>query len=83
MVKPQDAAGDFSRAVAAIVRDLMTEHHVTQVQLADLLGRSQAFVSERTGGVRPIDTDIVEALASLLHWTPQELWAEVQRRIEQ
>lgn len=81
MVKPQDAASEFSRTLASHLRDVMHEGHVTQMMIAREMGRSQAFVSERTGGVRPIDTDVLDAVARLLGWSSGRLWAELGQRI--
>lgn len=83
MSKPDQAAGEFSVRLAAHVRDLMAEHGITQMQLAAKMGRSQAFVSERTGGVRPLDTDIMDAIASLIGWPGYHFMAELIRRLEQ
>jgi plasmid maintenance system antidote protein VapI len=81
MVKPQDAAGDFARSFAGHLRDVMREGHVTQAMIAEHMGRSQAFVSERTGGVRPVDVDLVAAIADLLGETPERLMGELIRRV--
>lgn len=38
---------------------------LTQAQVAAQIGRDPSFVSERLNGKRPIDTDILDAIAHL------------------
>jgi transcriptional regulator with XRE-family HTH domain len=82
MTKPEQAPSRFSQDFAKQVRDLMDEHGITQVAVSKRLGRAQSFVSERVGGVRPVDTDTLEAIASLIPgMTMNRLMEEVMRRL--
>lgn len=60
----------------------MAENDVTQTAVAERLGRAQSFVSERTGGIRPVDTDTLEAIAALIPGMDvNQLVEEVMRRM--
>lgn len=49
--------------------------------VANRLGRSQAFVSERTDGTRPVDTDIIVAVAKISGTDPRSLVSEILTRM--
>lgn len=74
-------AGDFSKTFAQVLRGVMTEQGITVEQVAERLGRSTGFVSERTRGIRPVDTDIVDAVASLSDQESAALFMEIARRM--
>lgn len=82
MTKPDKAPSRFSIRFAEQVRNLMDENGVTQVAVSKRLGRTQSYVSERTGGVRPVETDMLEAIAALIpNMTTNKLVEEVLRRL--
>lgn len=72
---------DFSKAFARHLRDIMSERDVRQVPLAERLERSQGFVSERTSGRRPVDTDIIAAVAEMAGMGARELVEEISTRM--
>lgn len=74
---------DFSKAFARHLRDIMAEHGVRQVPLAEHLDRSQGFVSERTSGRRPVDTDIIAAVAEMAGMGPRDLVDEISTRMRE
>lgn len=55
----------FSAAFAASLREVMTARSVTQTKVAQAINRDQTFVSERTSGKRPCDTDIIAGVAQV------------------
>ena len=63
----------FARAFAAEYKGYMRSNGVTNLQIAEALGRNDGYVSERANGRRPLDTDDVDALASLTATTGREL----------
>lgn len=71
---------DFTKRFAAEYRGWMTAHAVPQTALAAKLGRTQAYVSERVNGRRPLDTEDVDALAALSGTTGRQLMIELARR---
>ena len=44
---PQPAPGKFARAVSAQVRSSMARQRISGAQLADMIGRSQSYISKR------------------------------------
>ncbi|KZM36052.1 hypothetical protein [Oerskovia enterophila] len=72
---------DFSKAFSRHLRDIMSERDVRQVPLAERLERSQGFVSERTSGRRPVDTDIIAAVAEMAGMGARELVEEISARM--
>ncbi|MGW6007206.1 hypothetical protein ACWFNS_17770 [Oerskovia enterophila] len=72
---------DFSKAFSRHLRDVMSERDVRQVPLAERLERSQGFVSERTSGRRPVDTDIIAAVAEMAGMGARELVEEISARM--
>jgi len=55
----------FTIAVAKVVKSFMSEHHITQKRVANLIHRDQAYISERVTGKRPFTTDEIDAIAAL------------------
>lgn len=72
---------DFSREFSALLQGFMRERDITGKEVAEHLGRSAGFVSERTNGTRPPDTDILDAVADLARMQTRELVAELARRM--
>lgn len=71
----------FARAFAAEYKGFMRAAGVTGAQLAAALGRNAGYVSERANGKRALDTNDVDALASLVAgWTGRTLMRELARR---
>lgn len=70
----------FAVAFAAEYKGFMKANGVTNLQIAEHLGRNDGYVSERANGKRPLDTDDVDALAHLASWSPKELMIELARR---
>lgn len=71
---------DFSVRFAAEFKGWMSANHVTQMQLATYMGRTQPYISERVNGRRAISTDEVDALASLTGVTGKDLIIELSKR---
>lgn len=72
---------EFTRAFAAEYKAFMTSHGVRGAQIAERLGRGEGYVSERVNGKRPLDTDDVDTLASLIDgWSGIDLMIELSRR---
>lgn len=74
---------EFSREFARHLRGVMREHDITGAALATRLHRSEAFISERTGGRRPADTDIIDAVAELAGTDTSGLVGEIARRMQE
>lgn len=60
--KPRDIA-DSSRRVALAASKYMKDRGITQPQIATDIGRSQGYVSEHLNGKRPVEFDILDAIA--------------------
>lgn len=73
----------FTVAFASEFKGFMKAHGVTGAQIADTLDRGEGYVSERVNGKRPLDTNDVDALASLVPgWDGAALIAELARRAQ-
>lgn len=60
----------------------MRENKVSQTRVAGKLGRSQSFVSEHTRGLRPVDTDVLDVVASFIPgMTPNRLFGLIVDRV--
>lgn len=70
----------FGFQVSTVLRDLMRERGITQQDVADVLGRSQGYVSQRTNGREVLGLDIIQAVAHLAHLTPRALMVELTER---
>jgi transcriptional regulator with XRE-family HTH domain len=71
---------DFNARLSSAADDYMREHHVTQQQVADELGRSQNYVSGRLIGKHNISADIIMGIAIVAHIPPDQLMRELQER---
>ena len=60
--KPRDIA-DSSRRVALAASKYMKDRGITQPQIAADIDRSQGYVSEHLNGKRPVEFDILDAIA--------------------
>lgn len=67
--------------LADALRGVMEERAITQMQVAETLGRSQSYVSARIIGKHPLSSDIIVAVASLAHLTPRALVVEMTERM--
>jgi len=65
----------LSGAVAANIRAELARQRVSQAQVAERLGLSQAAVSRRLTGQTPFELDEVAAVADLLAVAPSHLLA--------
>lgn len=73
----------FALAFAAEYKGFMRTHGVSGAQIAEALGRGEGYVSERVNGKRAIDTNDVDALASLVpQWDGLSLMIELSRRAD-
>lgn len=71
----------FSQAFAAEFKAFMSAQGVRGAQIASILDRGEGYVSERVNGKRPLDTEDVDALASLIPgWSGIDLMIELSRR---
>lgn len=64
---------DYTQQVAARLRALMLERGVKQIPLAEHIGRSQSYVSDRTSGKLALSFDIIEGVALLAGLTPRQV----------
>lgn len=71
----------FTRAFAAEYKAFMVSAGIRGADIASVLDRGEGYVSERVNGKRPLDTDDVDALASLVEgWNGIDLMIELSRR---
>ena len=75
MANPNDfrEMSAFALAFATEYKKYMKAHKVRQRQIAEYLGFTEAYVSERVNGKRAIDTNDVDALATLSGTTGRSL----------
>ena len=75
MANPNDfrEMSAFALAFATEYKKYMKAHKVRQRQIAEYLGFTEAYVSERVNGKRAIDTNDVDALAALSGTTGRSL----------
>ena len=59
----------------------MAERDLAQQTLADRLGRSKGYVSEHINGTRPVDSDLVAAVAEAIGEPTEDLIDEITRRM--
>lgn len=71
---------DFATAFAAQFKAHMHAEGVTNLQVAAILGRNDGYVSERANGRRALDTEDIDALASLTGWSGKALAIELATR---
>ena len=81
MANPNDfrEMSAFALAFATEYKKYMKAHKVRQRQIAEYLGFTEAYVSERVNGKRAIDTNDVDALAALSGTTGRSLMIELAR----
>lgn len=72
----------FTKAVAAEVRAYMARADVNQTEVANRLGRSQGYVSERINAIRAFDMDDIDGIADLMGLTGVEFLARVARQLK-
>lgn len=70
---------DFALAFAEEYKKYMKAHKVRQRAIADYLGLTEAYVSERVNGKRALDTNDIDALAVLSDTTGRSLMIELAR----
>lgn len=74
---------EFALAFSAEYKGFMKAHNVSGAQIAEALGRGEGYVSERVNGKRALDTNDIDALASLIpEWDGLALMIELSRRAE-
>lgn len=74
---------DFVTSFAAEYKGFMRANNITNMQIAEHLGRNDGYVSERANGKRPLDTADIDALAALVPgWDGHRLMIELARRAE-
>lgn len=86
MTAPARAAapkGAVTAAVATELRAHMARQQVTGRELARRLHVSAQWISQRTRGVVPLDTDDMELIAGALGITVVELVVDAMRRVSQ
>lgn len=59
----------------------MAEYDVQQIQVAARLGRAKSYVSERLSGKKPVDSDLMDAVAELAGIDTNQLLDEINRRM--
>jgi hypothetical protein len=67
---------DFTRRFSAALREVMSHRGVSGNAVAREIGRNQGFVSERTSGKRPCDTDIIAGVAAVAGVDPRTIVRE-------
>lgn len=73
----------FALAFAAEYKGFMRAHRISGAQIAEVLNRGEGYVSERVNGKRALDTNDVDALASLVPgWDGLALMIELSRRAD-
>lgn len=78
-------ASAFSQAFSRHLGDILSESPtaITQGMIAERLpgSREQSYVSERLGGRKPVDTDMIDVIADLLNWSPAWLVGQILGRM--
>lgn len=79
--KPIRPTSQFSLRFAQALREALSSAGITQMQIREQMEntRTQSFISERLRGVRPVDTDILDAVAELMRVSPRELTRRILR----
>lgn len=71
----------FTRAFAMEYKAFMNAHGVRGAHIAAALSRGEGYVSERVNGKRPLDTEDIDVLATLVDgWTGADLTIELARK---
>jgi len=68
---------DFNERLSRAAREYMEDRGVTQPQVAEILGRSQNYVSGRLIGKHHISADIIMGIAIAAHVPPDQLMSEL------
>lgn len=77
-------APTYSQRFSRHLGDVMSEHGVTQVRVAEKLSRTQSYVSDRLTGRRPADVDMLDAVAGEIPGMTLRLLVEtVMERVAQ
>lgn len=71
---------DLNARLSAALLQYMEEHDVSQVQVAQLLNRSNAYVWGRLTGRHSLSIDIIGAVAVLTQEPPEQLTAQLAVR---
>ena len=82
--RPAQTTSDFSVELAQHLRTYIKEREhagVTVLLVAARLGRSVNYVYDRLSGLRPLDTDILTAVAALSHIDPRTLLLTLAARM--
>lgn len=66
-----------SQKFAARLKAVVETNGLNQVEIAKAVGRGQGYVSERLNGVRPVDVDMVSAIARMVNIPFPELMCEL------
>lgn len=76
---------EFSRAFSRHLDDMVKESpkKISQKAIADALpgGRVQSYVNDRLNGKKPVDTDMIDVIATMLGWSPAVLVGQVLGRM--
>ena len=73
----------FAKAFAIEYKGWASGHNITLKQIADRLGRTLPYTSERANGKRALDTMDVDALAGLTGITGRDLMIELAKRTKE
>lgn len=75
------AVREFSRSFALHLGSVMRERGVQQIQVATALDRTKSYVSVRVNGKKPVDSDMLDAVAELAGVDTKDLLDEINRRM--
>lgn len=67
----------FSQAFARILNEFVNDASFSRQDIAQQAGRSRAFVSDQLLGKRPVDTDVLTAVADLFNISGRFLTQQV------
>ena len=73
--------GEFSRAASAEIKGIMAAHGINQTRFAKAIERNQGYISERVNGIKAFNLDEIDALASLIGTTGQDILMRISRRV--
>ena len=78
---PKSVHGGDNPHLVAVLTEARRESGLTQVQLAELVGKDQTFISIIERGQRRVDVLEFVALARAMKANPAKLFAEVLKRL--
>lgn len=78
---PKSVHGGDNPHLVAVLTEARRESRLTQVQLAELVGKDQTFISIIERGQRRVDVLEFVALARAMKADPAKLFAEVLKRL--